>query len=55
MAGETVHGKTNGCTALVADPLGQAMGQGCEPQILTMHYAWGQQSGLKVMHPCALW
>jgi hypothetical protein len=54
MTGETVHGKTNGCTALIADRLRRAMGQGCEPRILKMHSAWGLPYGQPGMHSCAL-
>jgi hypothetical protein len=45
MAGEMVHRKTNGCTALAADRLGRVMVQGGEPRILNMHSAMGHEEG----------
>jgi hypothetical protein len=54
MAGETVHGKTDGCTALADGRMRRSMGHGCELHNLTMHTDWGLQCGHSGMHSCAL-
>jgi hypothetical protein len=53
MAGETVHGKTNGRMVLVADRMRCAMGYGYEPQIMNVQTAGGLSTGHNGMQASA--